>query len=99
VHRNPDPATNGWIPYFLDVQADILERYQTRVVIPLVAESTFGLRTARLNPMFVVEGRPMVLSTTDIAAIGRNELGAYVASLASRRDDIINATDFLLTGI
>jgi len=62
-------------------------------------ETVFGPRIRQLNPVFVIEGRELVLATADIASIHRSELGECVASLAEHRYDIINATDFLFTGV
>lgn len=35
VHRNPNRATKAAVPFLLDVQSDLLEELDTRVVVPL----------------------------------------------------------------
>jgi toxin CcdB len=46
-----------------------------------------------------VANRAVILSTGELAAIDRHELGEAVENLADSRDDIIAALDFLFTGI
>ncbi|HFD7850827.1 CcdB family protein [Klebsiella sp. K794] len=35
LYRNPDEATATTYPFFVDVQSDLLENLNTRLVIPL----------------------------------------------------------------
>lgn len=51
-----------------------------------------------LNPSFTIRGAKVVMSTAELAGIPAEALGERVASLKSRRDDIIGALDFLFTG-
>lgn len=98
VYRNPDPATSREIPYVLDIQYDLFTHLATRLVAPL--EDAAGAQPMqRLNPVFTVENRPVVMATADLAALHIGELGDRVGSLADRRDEIIAAIDFLITGI
>ncbi|HYZ21338.1 MAG TPA: CcdB family protein [Rhodopila sp.] len=98
VHRNTDDRT-GQIPYLLDVQADLLDDLQTRVVVPLIRADTFGRRADRLHPVFEVEGTKVVMATHLIAAIRRHALGTAVASVRDQRDLIVNAIDVLWSGV
>ncbi len=52
----------------------------------------------RLNPVFTVEGKSVVMATTDLAGIPVVALGAKVGNLARHASAIIGAVDFLLTG-
>jgi len=52
-----------------------------------------------LNPVFEVEGEPLVLSTAELAGVSKALLGETVASLAGQRTEIISAIDLLFTGI
>jgi toxin CcdB len=98
VLRNPDPGSAALAPYLVDLQADLLSHLSTRVVAPLIPPEDI-VRAARLHPVFVVEGRELVLAPEDLAAVRRGELGPVVGSLADRRADIVNALDLLFTGI
>jgi len=100
VHRNPNPATRARIPYLLDVQADLLGLLATRVVIPLAKPDVLGGKAAeRLNPIFEVEGRKVVMLTPELASVARKILGEQVNSLASERAAIVAALDLVFTGI
>ncbi len=53
---------------------------------------------SRLNPVVVVNGRNYLMSTERMASIPLSEIGAEVADLSSRSDDITAALDFLFQG-
>lgn len=99
VHRNPNPRSRESTPYLLDVQSDLLAALATRVVVPLVPAAPAGAAAERLNPVFSVEGVEVVMSTAELAGIPRAAIGEEIASLATHRDDIAGALDFLVTGI
>lgn len=97
VYRNPGPDSRR-IPYLLDVQSDLLAGVTTRVVVPLTRLTEYAKPTRRLQPVFEIEGKAMLLLTTDLAGVLRSELAVKVASLADKRDEIIAALDFLFFG-
>jgi len=100
VYRNASPATRARVPYLLDVQSDLLEVLATRVVVPLCKPEVLrGKPAERLNPVFEVEGRKMILLTPELAGVSRKALGERIANLANRRDAIIAALDLVITGI
>ena len=100
VYRDPNPATRARVPYLLDVQSDLLDTLATRVVVPLCKPEVLrGKLAERLNPVFEVEGRKMVLLTPELAGVSRKALGEKIANLANRRDSIIAALDLVITGI
>jgi|CryGeyStandDraft_13_1057135.scaffolds.fasta_scaffold134103_1 toxin CcdB len=100
VYRNRHAASREAIPYFLQLQHDQIQTRALRVVAPLIPLSRVEVLMSRLNPVFDIEGRKLVLSTLEIAGISSSFLGDdIVMSLAERRDNIIAAVDFLVTGI
>jgi toxin CcdB len=100
VYRNAHPATRARVPYLLDVQSDLLDTLATRVVVPLCKPDILrGKLAERLNPVFDVEGRKMVLLAPELAGVSRKALGEKIANLANRRDSIIAALDLVITGI
>jgi len=100
VYRNANPATRARVPYLLDVQSDLLDTLATRVVVPLCKPEVLrGKLAERLNPVFEVEGRKMVMLTPELAGVSRKALGEQIANLANRRDSIIAALDLVITGI
>lgn len=95
VYENTNPRTNKDIPYLLDIQNDILKNLSTRVVVPLV----LNMKPANiLNPQFNINGEAVTMSTAELAGISLDNLGLTVCSVADKRDEIISAVDFMITG-
>lgn len=95
VYKNINENSKDSIPYLLDIQNDILKNLSSRVVVPLVINT----KAAKiLNPEFKIENTIVIMSTAELAAISIDNIGEKVSSLKDRRDEIINAIDFLVTG-
>jgi len=98
VYLNRNPATNSYIPYLLDVQADLLDALATRVVIPLYALDSMPKPARHLNPVFEINDERLVLSTAEMAGVLLSMLGKPVHNHSDHRDEIIAALDFIFTG-
>ena len=99
VYRNRNPRTKAILPLLVDVQSDLLDDLQTRIVIPLSKAGTLTKKpVSHLTPLLKFEGEAYILMTPELAALARSDLGAAAGSLAERRDVILAALDFLLTG-
>lgn len=99
VYRNTNPATRDRFPLLLDVQNDLLAELGTRVVVPLAPVSGMPAPPmTRLMPVMNVDGADYVMFTQQLAGIPRRLLDESVADLSSRRDDVLAALDFLITG-
>ena len=99
VYRNPNAATNSYIPYLLDLQADLLDQLSTRIVAPLHTTASISKPLRHMNPALEFDGESYVLSTAEMAAIQVAVLGKPVGNMQSYRDEIIQALDFVFTGI
>lgn len=88
----------GRAPYLLDVQCDFLDDLETRLVIPLLREGEMRGIIDRLHPRVAVEGEGLVVATNLMASVRKAQLGEVVESLASERDGVVAAIDFLLQG-
>jgi toxin CcdB len=98
VYLNPNPATNQVIPYYLNVQADLLDSLNTRVIVPLVREGEMGRAVKGLHLKYKVKGEVVVLSTAELAGLPIRAFGEKVSSLKNKRDEIIAALDLVFTG-
>ena len=98
VWLNPNPDSVAAVPYLLEVQSDLLESVNTRVVVPLALLSERGQPAKYLNPQFEIEGVQVVMVTEQIAGIPKRAIGKRVLSLAIERDQIMDAVDFLFRG-
>jgi toxin CcdB len=100
VHRNKGPLKES-IPFVVVVQSSLFDRYRRRMVVPLVRRSALPAHTAiagsRMNPVFEVEGVPVVLHPLDMVSVALDQLGEHVASLADHGQAIADALDELLT--
>ena len=99
VYRNVNRKTAAIIPYFVNVQADLLEALATRVVAPLVLASEMSKPAKGLNPKFEIEGVTVIMSTAELAGVPVRALGERVTTLRRRRQEIMAALDLLFTGI
>ncbi|WP_293577511.1 CcdB family protein [Phaeobacter sp.] len=85
--------------YLLDVQADLLESLNTRIVVPLMPLDAAPAPAKRLNPVFDIQSGRYVMVTQFLSAVPTSLLKTPVATLASRDNDIMQALDLALTGI
>ena len=99
VYRNKNPRTKATFPLLVDVQSDLLESLNTRVVVPLTKSAALTKKpVSHLTPEISFDGDRYVLMTPQLAGINRTELGSATGSLVGERQTILAALDFLLTG-
>jgi len=95
VYKNRNARTKKRVPYFLDLQNNLHDGLVTRIVVPLVKDME---PITHLNPVLTVEGESLVMAIQEMAAVPRELCRTKVTSLAGRRDEIVAAVDFLVTG-
>lgn len=100
VYKNEDKATRKTYPYFLNVQNDLLDELNSRVVIPFSTPGSIKHRDAKkLCPLIKIDGKEFVLLTHQISTVPASFLKTQVAEVATFRSEIISAIDILFTGI
>lgn len=99
AYANADAASRRQIPYFLDVQSDLIETVGSRVVVPLITSERAGGVIERLMPRLPVGDKRMVMDTAQVMGIPMRMLGKQVADLSPERDAILAAIDMLTHGI
>ncbi|PNS09321.1 CcdB family protein [Solilutibacter silvestris] len=99
VYANADAASKKQIPYWLNVQSDLIGMVDSRVVVPLIAIERAGTPISRLMPLLEVDGKNMVLDTTQITNAPKRMLGKKVVDLSRERSVIMAALDMLISGI
>ena len=65
VYLNPHLSTNKTIPYFLNVQSDLLDTLNTRVIVPLVRIEEISQPIKHLHLAFKIKGETVVMSTAE----------------------------------
>ncbi len=81
----------------LDCQADTLDHFNTRFVVPLV-EVGMVQNASRLHPMLTVNGKNWIMATQLASAVSIHDLGNTATNLASEHHLIIGALDMLISG-
>jgi toxin CcdB len=99
VYKNKNPRSKTTYPLLVDVQADLLDELQTRLVIPLTKVPALTKKPiTRLTPSLEIGGEQYLLMTPQLAGIARSELGSAVGSVADQRSPIVAALDLVMTG-
>lgn len=101
AYPTPGPA-KAFFPYVVDVQADLLSSLDTRLIVPLLpiqAGKTAPKLLTRLNPVVELAGKRYVLLANQIANVAASRLRKPAGNLADQRQAIVEAVDFLITGI
>ncbi len=83
----------------VDLQNKLAGGLATRVVAPLYPLNAEDKPILRMNPVVEIEGRRYLLAIQEMSALRVKSLGAKVASLEARRDEIVAAIDFLITSV
>ncbi len=99
VYANPGGHA-ATTPYLLDVQSDLLDGLDSRMVIPLRSRKHFPTvkLPTRLTPVFIVEGEECLLETPKMGAVPQRVLKSPVMSLKDHQGYITAALDFLFQG-
>ena len=100
VYVNTDKDTNNTYPYFIDIQSPLLDSLNSRAVIPLTpAKKASKSYPKNLCPNVEISRKDYVLLTHQITSVPLGLLKNKKAALQSNRTEIIDAIDFLVTGI
>lgn len=94
-HIHPNPSGNG---YLIDVQADTMSHFNTRMMIPLLPLDSAPKPAKTLNPLFVIDGASFSMVTQYMAAVPIKALSPAVGSAENRHNEIVAAIDLLLQG-
>jgi len=93
VYENPD---NGG--YLLDVQSDLLDSLNTRIVVPLMPLHEAPQAAKRLNPIFEIKDMQVVMVSQFLAAVPTTILGKPEQNLGESSVEITNALDMVFQG-
>jgi toxin CcdB len=100
VYQNKNPRSKATYPLLVDVQAELLDGLQTRVVIPLTKLPAMMRRPiGGLVPTVMVAKVGYLLLTPELAGVPISSLGKAVANILDQRLVIIAALDLLITGV
>ena len=99
VYANPGNHAKT-TPYLLDVQSNLLDGLDSRMVIPLRSLKHFPkVKVAtQLTPIFKISGKDYLLETPKMGAVPQRVLKSPIASLEDSQAEITAALDFLFHG-
>ena len=99
VYLNKNLRSRSVFPLLVDVQAELLDDLETRVVIPLVKSASFtGFPLGLLMPTVEVEDQSYLLVTPQLAGVSKWDLGPHTGSVAAHSRAIFTAMEILLRG-
>jgi len=99
VYANADAGSKRQIPFWLNVQSDLIDATGSRVMVPLITLERAGKALAGLMPELPVAGKRMVMDTVQITNVPMQMLGKPVGDLSGERLAILGAIDMLISGI
>ena len=100
LYENQNENSKDIYPYFVDVQNDLLDSLNSRVVIPLTPYKYLDdSNVSNLCPKIDLNNENFVLQTHQMTSIPCSELSSPITSIEYLRQEIVSAIDFLITGI
>jgi len=99
VYANPSSHAST-TPYLLDVQSNLLDGLDSRMVIPMRSLKHFPnvKLSTRLTPVLSILGEEFLLETPKMGAVPQRVLRSAVTSLEDDQAQITAALDFLFQG-
>ena len=99
VYLNKNLRSRWVFPMLVDVQSELLDDLDTRIVIPLVKSAAFtSYPLGLVMPTVEVDGESYVLVTPQLAGVSQWDLGPHTGSVAAHSHAIFTAMDILLRG-
>lgn len=100
LYKNNDKSTGTAYPFFVDVQSELLDTLNTRLVIPLTPFELLEKKApSHLCPTIHIDEGEFVILTHQMASVPCKLLSDPIDDISTFRDEIIAAIDFLITGI
>jgi len=99
VFDNPIAQARRDFPFVMILQADLSSTGRDRIVAPLVPRKRMTKLAGRLTPVVDVGGLPHVLLVPRMTSVAAADLRTVKAQLATHRDAVVTAIDFLFLGV
>jgi toxin CcdB len=98
--ENPNAAQRPAFPYFVVLQSDQLDHFQTCLTMPLSRGRTSGVKPPRrLAQTVEIEGEVLYLAPHLLAALPRTALKRRVVSLRADAALFVDALDAVISGV
>ncbi len=98
VYKNSNSDTSEEFPYLLDIQADVLSRLATRIIVPLTPSAKIKKIITVINPTIQIEDKSLVALFDELSSYPKSSLIDKVSNVSMDHDEIMKAIDFTIQG-
>lgn len=97
VYQNP---YGGSAVYLVDVQTELLDYLDTRVIVPLFEYSKNGSdeEEPKLKPAVTLNGEKYIFSASDMTTVEKRVLKKPIGNIQESHYVVLNAIDFVFQG-
>jgi toxin CcdB len=99
VYANPNVAQRAAFPYIVVIQNDQLDRFNTRLMMPLSARPALAALPKRLGATIQIAGRSYVPSAHLCAALPTHALKEFIENVRDQQSVVRDALDAVLSGV
>ncbi len=100
LYKNTNPDSKAVYPYFINIQNDLLDDLNSRIVLPVTPIRYLeNLPIDTLCPVLDLGDERYAVLTHQVTTIPTTALREAVTSVEYLREEIIAAIDLLVTGI
>lgn len=99
VFENPISRARRAYPLVAILQSDLADTGRDRIVAPLAPRARLSGTAGRMTPHVTVSGVEHVLIVPSLTSVRAHDLRELRGQLASYRDEIVAALDFLFLGV
>ncbi|MEY8712319.1 CcdB family protein [Mangrovibacter phragmitis] len=101
VYVNRSPKTRQQYPFIIDIQSDLLDEYDSRVVMPLAPMTAQNSQIRSLTPVISVSGQRYVVIVKSVTTVSKDKLkeADVVAVVPEIHADILSGLHGIVSGI
>ena len=99
VFVNPISAARSAFPFVVAMQSDFAKTPTEQLVAPVAPHGAFKNGSGLLTPKVTIKNGEHVVLVLRLMAVRTRDLTANVDSLASARNEILGAIDYLFFGV
>ncbi|MEB6377695.1 CcdB family protein [Leclercia adecarboxylata] len=99
VYRNSSNITNRQLPYYMIIQHDCYDDFDTRVIVPLIRARKLPLWHEHIAPRINIDFENLLIFAPMVTNINNAKINNrdYICNLRNARQDVVAAIDALVT--
>ncbi|MBE8595070.1 CcdB family protein [Xenorhabdus sp. BG5] len=101
IYRNRSSKSREQYPFIIDIQNDLLDDYDSRVIMPIAPISDKNSLVKTLTPVIEIKGNRYIVITKSVTTVAKSKLKAadIVCIMPGIHSDIVAALDTIVSGI